>query len=297
VLGAVGDLIEDIVVQLTKPLPAAGSVPGVGGLMVRVGSDSWAVIERRQGGSAANVCAAVAALGRPARFIGQVGEDDVGRRLVATLIASGVEPMVRWAGRTGTVIVLTHSDGERSLITDPGDAGQLSPPDLAWLDGLTALHVPLYAVRGGPLADTTLALVAAAHLRGLRVSVDLSSTALLDELGPARVSALVDVLEPAVVLANEAEAEAVSPDLDLAQAVPLAVVKRGPQPALVLRPGSRPDLVPAAELGPVDDTTGAGDAFAAGLLVALGEGADALGAVAAGHRSAAARLVGQQRSR
>jgi sugar/nucleoside kinase (ribokinase family) len=89
-----------------------------------------------------------------------------------------------------------------------------------------------------------------------RLSVDLSSTAALRAYGIGRFRDLLGQLRPAVVLGNEAEAALVGdlPDCEL-------VVKLGPGGVLA---GGR--VYPAAATQPVD-STGAGDAFAAGYLL------------------------------
>jgi sugar/nucleoside kinase (ribokinase family) len=95
-------------------------------------------------------------------------------------------------------------------------------------------------------------------------------------------------LHPHVVLANELEHAAFQGGLTpRAVGAEMVVVKQGPEPAIVLRPGFAPVLVPAHSISDVRDTTGAGDAFAAGLLVALAHGRDDLDAVEAGHSLAA----------
>jgi sugar/nucleoside kinase (ribokinase family) len=103
------------------------------------------------------------------------------------------------------------------------------------------------------------ALAAAAAVP--RLSVDLSSVAVLADYGPARFRALLGRLAPVVVFGNEAEAALIAgldgtslPGTDL-------VVKLGPAG---VRAGGR--VHPAAPADPVDPT-GAGDAFAAGYLL------------------------------
>src|SRR4029077_15449463 len=74
---AVGDLLEDVVVRAER----AG---------IR-GADVGATVERHRGGRAAHTAAVVARLGGRAQFIGPVGADDTGDRMLAALAASGVE--------------------------------------------------------------------------------------------------------------------------------------------------------------------------------------------------------------
>ena len=72
------------------------------------------------GGSAANVAAFAAAAGARPRFIGQVGDDDAGRRLTADLQAAGVDVRLIRAGRMGDTVILVGPDGERSVLADRG---------------------------------------------------------------------------------------------------------------------------------------------------------------------------------
>jgi sugar/nucleoside kinase (ribokinase family) len=91
-----------------------------------------------------------------------------------------------------------------------------------------------------------------------------------------------------VVLANELEAAALGPELhpDHLNGA-LVIIKQGAQPALVLQAGQPLREVPAETVADVRDTTGAGDAFAAGLLLALADGADPISATRRAHGVAA----------
>ena len=273
VLAAIGDLVEDIVVSCATSLnPAA---------------DTSACIVRRRGGSAANVVATAARRGGPARFLGQVGDDLVGRGLVDELHAAGVDvTCVRYGGTTGAIVVLVDEQGERTMLTDRGACTRLDRPERAWLDGVTVLHVPLYSLAEPPLADTASTLLAWCRDAAIDVSIDLSSTTTIDALGIDRVGELLARLRPAVVLANADEAERLRIDRPIADAI--TVIKRGSGPVELLhRDGSF--SVPAEPLGDIEDSTGAGDAFAAGFLVCDFRD-DPEAACRAGHRAAAETL-------
>ncbi|MEY4339184.1 MAG: hypothetical protein RLZ14_1034, partial [Actinomycetota bacterium] len=254
-------------------------------------SDTRSTVVRRRGGSAANVVEAACRAGHPARFIGQVGDDATGHWLTDQLEQLGAEVAVRRAGRTGSIVVLLAPDGERTMLTDRGACTDLDRPDPEWLDGLHTLHVPYYSLVGEPLASTTAALAAMATARGIAVSVDVSSVAVIRARGVDEVLADLARLTPTVVLANELEAaefgSALAPERVRADAV---VVKAGPRPATIRSADGTTVEVAAPTLHHVTDTTGAGDAFAAGLLVARASGATWTAAVAEGHRTAAAAI-------
>lgn len=257
-------------------------------------SDTRSVVTRRRGGSAANMVEAACRAGGRARFIGQVGDDPAGRWLTEQLELAGADVVVRWRGRTGTIVVLVDPSGERTMLADRAACTELDDPDPRWLDDVHTLHVPYYSLVGGPIRAATVTLAGWAHERGIRVSVDASSAALLEHDGAATAVASMASLHPSIVFANELEAEVLGDQLHPDRLGGAAVVvKRGPGPVTLRRAGRADVDVPAVALPDVRDTTGAGDAFAAGLLLALAAGDDLEAATARGHSVAASALRGR----
>ena len=277
-IGTVGDLVEDVAIRLLTA--------------VNVASDTEAIIRRRRGGSAANTAAAVAAAGFPARFIGQIGDDATGATLTAALRAAGVDVVVRCEGRTGTIVVLVDAAGQRTMLTDRAACAGLVDPEASWLDGLSALHVPLYSLGAEPLGTTTRVLLGWARERGLLVSIDASSAAVIHARGAAAVIADLEAIRPDLLLCNEDEVAALGGLPRLAAIGRLATVaKHGPAPTVVVTPSGDQMVIEVPPLAGVRDTTGAGDAFAAGLLIGLIRGATMAVAVAAGHAAAQRAIV------
>jgi sugar/nucleoside kinase (ribokinase family) len=277
VLCTLGDLVEDVVVWLHEP--------------VNYGTDTTARIVRRRGGSAANVAAFAAAAGAPSRFVGRVGGDDVGDRLLAGLRNGGVDTAVARGGTTGSIVVIVDPSGERTMLTDRGAAVELDYLPEGALDGVRSLHVPAYSLVAEPLATTARRAIADARDRGVAVSVDASSASLLSSFGPAEFRRLLESIAPSVFFCNRDEHRV----LGLRHHEPMpgcavTVIKAGGDPTVVIGNGATATIdVPPAER--IVDTTGAGDAFAAGFLVAQSCGADLERAVGDAHRLAARVLT------
>lgn len=276
-LGVVGDLVEDVVVWFHGT--HRYGTDGYGS--DSYGTDTSAVIHRCRGGSAANVAALSAPL-VATRFIGCVGADRVGDALVADLIGRGVETLVQHAGRTGTCVILVDGTGERTMFPDRAAAAQLRDVPLEHLDGLGVLHVPSYGFAAEPAAGAICDLLLAARDAGVEVSLDASSTGMLTDYGVARYLDLVGALRPTLFFANAREAELL--DVGRSQfAGTVCVVKNGAQPTVVRDRNGVEHVVPVPRVDGVRDSTGAGDAFAAGFLAAHLRGCDPVGAAHAGH--------------
>ncbi|MGY1709055.1 carbohydrate kinase family protein [Geodermatophilus sp. SYSU D00758] len=277
-----GKLVADAVLELSEPLV--------------VGGQQRVVRTTAAGGAPANVTAGLARLGVPARLAGWAGADPLADGLLAGLAARGVEPAVVRRGRTPLSTVLVHPGGERTLLSDRGEGG-LVPGDVAagWLQDAAVLHLDGYDLLRFPDALATAA--DRAHGAGVPVSLDVAAATRIRAHGAEGYVGLVGRLRPDLLLCNAAEAGALGlvPDGDLPSSAPaLVVVHAGAQPTVVrTRRGTWRVPVPGV---PVRDTTGCGDALAAGVLAGWRADHPVLDAVRSGHAAAAvvAGVVGAQ---
>jgi sugar/nucleoside kinase (ribokinase family) len=281
----VGDLMVDVLAAMSGPL-------------VR-GSDTPADVSTHGGGSAANVAAWLAEAGVHTTYVGQVGDDALGRDALAALAAGGVDVRAGVSDRpTGSCVVLVEPGGERSMLPDTGANATLRPehlPEDAFRPG-THLHLSGYTLLNDESRDAAMAALALAARAGMTVSVDPSSTALIERFGPTeflRCTRGSDLL-----LANGEEACALSGLEDVSSATaalaaiyPEVVVKLGPDGAR-WQGGFISASAPAERPVAVRDTTGAGDAFAAGFLISWLLHPEPESALAAGN-ALAARAVGR----
>lgn len=275
-----GDLMVDVLAQLPGPLAP--------------GSDTPARIALFGGGAAANVAAWVCAARGRATFVGRVGTDELGRAAVEELTTAGVEASIAVdASRpTGSCIVLVDPSGERTMV--PSAGANDGPLDVAALPLVADwLYVSGYALlKDGPRPGA-LAMLQTARERGWRVAVDAASAAPLRAAGAQRFLGWLP--DEGVLFANADEAQVLTGELDPVAAARLlaarcgaAVVKRGPGGA-VWSDGTAVVVAPALPCDVVD-STGAGDAFAAGFLIANGTADERLASAARLAAEAVTRL-------
>lgn len=270
----VGDVMTDIIVRPHGPL-----VPG---------SDRAATIRDTPGGSGANQAAWLGHLGAEVSFAGRVGAAAHATH-AAELRGFGVIPHLAAdpALPSGRIVTLLDAQGERSFLTDRGANAALCHADLPeWLlDGAAHLHVSGYSLfLDGPRAAVR-AFMAAAWRRSLTVSLDAASAGFIAECGAA---AFLSWSRGCLLFANSDEAMALtgSPDprMQLARLTTdhrLVVVKRGALGACAMAQ-DEPMVEAPAPAAEVVDTTGAGDAFLAGFLLAWRSGRTLADCLAAG---------------
>ncbi len=227
------------------------------------------------GGSAANTVAGLASLGSSAGFIGRVCDDQLGHIFRHDITAIGVDyrtPHRPGGAATGRCLVLITPDADRTMVADPGCAGDLGEEDLdpQLIQQAKVLYLEGYLF-DDPGAKVALYQAATmARQAGGQVALSLSDGFCVErnrEDFSRMVAEHVDIL-----FANEVEimtllqvstmADAVEP---MKQGNLITALTRGAQGSLVIGGGQVHTISPHT-MGPVVDTAGAGDLYAAGFL-------------------------------
>jgi ribokinase len=232
------------------------------------------------GGKGSNQSVAAARLGAKVYFISKVGDDNFGDLAAKTLDAEDVD--TRFLTRTtahatgAAAIIVDESSSENAIIVTPGAANTLSHNEI---------ELARDQIRESSIFMTQLELPVPLVKYGLKTARELGVPTILNP-APAcvlddSIFQLCDYLTP-----NETEAAALTgcsvetledaeraADLLIARGVRNVIITLGARGALVKTPNVT-QHVAAFAAGKIVETTGAGDAFNAGLAVALSEGLD-----------------------
>jgi ribokinase len=232
------------------------------------------------GGKGANQAVAAARLGAEVAFIARLGADMFGDRAIDGYRAEGInaDAIVRDpSAPSGVALIMVGKDGENSIAVAPGANSRLTPEDIEAAEALIARADVVLVQLEVPL-ETVMAAARIARRQG--ACVILNPAPAPDYAVPADLLSSVDVLTPNHVearrlsgLGPEAGREAVAREL-LARGPGAVVMTLGAEGALAAGPWGMTH-VPGFEVTPVD-TTAAGDAFNAGLAVALSRDPDDL---------------------
>ena len=226
------------------------------------------------GGKGSNQAVAVGKLGAEVSIISRLGEDDFAQMALQTWKAANVTPKVITdaSSYTGAAyIFIDDSTGDNAIIIAPGAAAQFSSDDIAQNAELIA---------GADVFMTQLEQPVEVAKAGLEVARQSGKITILN---PAPATALErDFFELCdFITPNETEAEALTgvtvktakdaenaAEALVALGVKTPVITMGEQGAYLHCYG----MTPAFNVGPVVETTGAGDAFNGGFATALSEG-------------------------
>ncbi len=260
--------------------------------------------QESSGGSAANTCAVAAGLGARVAYLGRVAEDQLGTVFRHDITAAGVHfptPPLVGGAPTARCLILVTPDGQRTMNTFLGACVAFGEAEV---DAATVRAASVVYLEGylfdEPAAQAAFRRAAAlAHAAGGEVALTLSDTFCVARHRAAFRTLVRDDID--ILFANEAELASLyemddlERALDMARAeVRLAAVTRGSDGSIVLRGAERVEI--AAAPTRVVDTTGAGDAYAAGFLAAYTgrRGLDACGRLGS---LAAAEVIGHYGAR
>lgn len=235
-----GSLNQDLAVRV-------GRLPGPDETVLASGDATF------RGGKGHNQALAAARLGAPVAMIGRVGDDDAGPWLRDGLATAGIDvsQLATVPGRTGTALCLLDDGGQVSIVVIPG-ANALVDPAAAEAAAELLGRADVLLLQGE--VDAVASVRAAELAYGARIVVNPAPV-------PPDAVALLGCAD--VVVVNRPEAAALG--LTGSNKVVMTLGAGG-----VAVAGESIPAFPATEIDP----TGAGDAFLAGLAVALHEGAD-----------------------
>ena len=285
----VGNAIVDVLAKAGDAFLTTHDIPKGGMILIdeprahRIYAEMAAAVEI-SGGSAANSIACIASLGGQGGFIGKVSDDELGEIFRHDLRAMGVEfntAPLKDGAATGRCLINVTPDAQRSMATFLGAAGYVTPDDV---DPEQVKRAEITFFEGylfeQPMArDGFTRACAIAKENGKRTALTLSDASVVD-----RQNGILKDYIPAnidILLANDREAEALFGASDTASITdkaralcPLVAITHSENGSVLIPRDGEPVEVAAIKPVALEDTTGAGDAYAAGLLFGLARGFD-----------------------
>ena len=242
---------------------------------LHLGNDTRTIISTHGGGAGGNVASWLAVLGNEVTMVGRIGNDAAGSAITAEFDGLGISygEIVKEGLQTGVVVCLVDPSGERTMLADNGANAGLTVSDLPALNGVDAIYLTGYA----PLAPLSragvLEMVRTINANQIPIVFDPATVGGMQGVPVEEILSWCALMD--TVIMNEEEAIYLSGLSDLESALnffveltPRAIIKRGSAGAIGLERGGQIVSV-AAKTSAVVDTTGAGDAFAAGFIDAF----------------------------
>lgn len=254
----IGDAALDVIVKMQTEL--------------HVGSDTSSQISMHGGGAAANTATWLADLGHDVYFSCRLGDDAAGRAIASEFDQWGIEYREEFLTneKTGVVVVLVNNVGERTMFPDSGANSGIDEKNLPPLIGFDAAFLSGYSLFNPLSTSGVLRMISMIKAANIPLIFDPASVGTMTAFGRQQVLEILHLMD--IVLMNDDEARFITATDDLKSAlsfltsiIPIAVIKTGSSGAIAqLRGGvlveSNTQAITAI------DTTGAGDAFAAGFI-------------------------------
>jgi sugar/nucleoside kinase (ribokinase family) len=285
---AIGNAIVDVIAQADDALLAAHNLPK--GAMNLIDADMaeklYGVMgpgKEASGGSAGNTIAGIAMLGGRTAYIGKVADDQLGKIFTHDIRAAGVTydtPPLKGGLPTARSLIFVTPDAQRTMQTFLGACTQLGPEDvnMAHITASRVVYMEGYLWDLPRAKQAMLDAAMKAKESGVKVSLTLSDAFCVarfrDEFREL-AEKYVDIL-----FANESEILSLYQTEDFDEALQrvrnhceIAALTRSEKGSVVVN-GDEVHVIDAVKGVKVVDTTGAGDAYAAGFLYGYTQGRD-----------------------
>ena len=274
----IGDAALDVIVKMQTE--------------IHVGSDTASQISMHGGGAAANTATWLAQLGHSVFFSCRLGDDAAGRAISSEFNLWKIEHRKTFLEneKTGVVVVLVDDKGDRTMFPDSGANSGISERDLPDLRGFDAAYLSGYSLFNPLSTNGVLRMVNEIREVGIPLIFDPASVGTMMAFNRKRVIETLAHMDITIMNEDEARYIADCDSLDealdyITEIVSIVVIKTGSSGAIARIRGSNTVMSHADAVNAID-TTGAGDAFAAGFIPLWLESKDLLASMNAGNEVA-----------
>ncbi len=282
---AIGNAIVDVLAQSDDKFLEEHKLPK-GAMSLIDATDAERLYEimgpgvERSGGSAANTAAGLSGLGARVGFIGKVSDDQLGDVFRHDIRAVGVEfdtPPLSEGLSTARCLIFVTPDAQRTMQTFLGACTAFSAHDVdeEMIKNSKVLYMEGYLWDAPHAIDGLLKAIDVAKTAGTKVSFTTSDAFCVGRFRDQFLDLIQNHID--ILFANESEILSLFETDDFDAAVErvrpmceIAVVTRSEKGAVVVS-GNETHKIEAQKVNVVD-TTGAGDAFAAGFLYGYTQG-------------------------
>jgi sugar/nucleoside kinase (ribokinase family) len=237
-----------------------------------LGSDTISQISTHGGGAAANTATWLASSGHKVFYVCRLGDDAAGRVIANEFDAWNIEykPEFLKEHRTGIVVVLVDQNGERSMFPDRGANSGLSELDLPDLTRFGSVFLSGYALFNPQSQAGVLRMINKMREANLEIFFNPGSVGVMSNLGLDACRQRCKLMD--LLIMNQAEAEFLTGNSDIEDAlnelskdVETVVITTSSKGAIGKSRGQEIVNSPIQPITAID-STGAGDAFAAGFI-------------------------------
>ena len=289
---ALGNAIVDIQIQIQDSLLAElGFEKGSWNLIDRnrqedilqklLGTDRWDTalkagnLKTAAGGSAANTMHGISQLGGHAGFCGKVASDELGALYAAHMQKNGVTFNGKQEqGMTGTCIVLISKDAQRTMLTCLGVSKEIDYEDVneELLKNSSYIYLEGYLFESESTIQTLVKAIEVAKKNDVKVALTASDVSCIDRHRDLYLQMIQNDVD--LLISNAQEARSLSNTDSNEEALQVlsgwcrnVAITDGKHGSIVTFNGEVVKITPK-DICPLD-TTGAGDAYAAGLLYGI----------------------------